>query len=52
MLHNCLKEIVSKLSDNNTRIREKSFEVVSLMAVHPLFGLYTLLQFLSKPAPS
>lgn len=48
----CLKEVISKLSDNNTRIREKSVEVVLLMGRHPLIGAYTVLGSLSKPVPA
>jgi hypothetical protein len=46
---NCCKEVVNKLSDNNTRIREKASEIVMQMATHQSFGSYVMLTYLSKP---
>jgi len=47
-----LRELKNRLSDNNTRVRERATEVILAMCLHPHIGVHLVVSELSKPHPA
>ena len=48
----CFRDLLAKLGDNNTRIREKALEAMLQAAANPSVGRVKILELLSRPLPS
>jgi hypothetical protein len=47
-----IKEIKNRLSDNNTRVKERATELLLIISQHSVTGMQLVLQELTRPLPA